>query len=136
MKRILIFVSLLTAALPALAADPSTDRRVFELRTYVANEGKFEALHTRFREHTNDLFRKHGMTIVGYWVPQDEKDGKSNTLVYMLAFPDREAAKKSWAEFGADPEWQKAKGESEKDGVLVGKVISVYLDPTDYSPLK
>jgi hypothetical protein len=136
MMRIPIFGLLLAVALPALAADPSADHRVFELRTYVANEGKFEALHARFREHTNDLFRKHGMTIIGFWVPQDEKDGKANTLVYMLAFPDREAAKKSWAEFGGDPEWQKAKAESEKDGVLVGKVISVYLDPTDYSPIK
>jgi hypothetical protein len=54
----------------------------------------------------------------------------------MLAFPDREAAKKAWAEFGADPEWKRAKAESEKDGVLVGKVTSVYLDPTDYSPIK
>ena len=136
MMRIVSFGLLLAAALPALAADPSAERRVFELRTYVANEGKFEALHARFRDHTNDLFRKHGMTIIGFWVPQEEKDGKQNTLVYMLAFPDREAAKKAWAEFGADPEWKRAKAESEKDGVLVGKVTSVYLDPTDYSPLK
>src|SRR3954451_16272995 len=131
MRRILILGLLLAAALPALAADPSADQRVFELRTYVANEGKLDALHRRFREHTNDLFRKHGMTIVGFWVPQDEKDGKSNTLVYMLAFPSREAARTAWAEFSSDPEWQKAKAESEKDGVLVGKVTSVYLDPTD-----
>ena len=139
MKRIVITgLLLLAAALPARAADPSAaeGRRVFELRTYVANEGKLEALHQRFREHTNDLFRKHGMTIVGFWVPQDETDGQANTLVYLLAFPSREAAKKSWAAFAADPEWQKAKAESERDGVLVGKVISVYLDPTDYSPLK
>ena len=136
MMRTLICGLLLAAALPALAADPSAGQRVFEQRTYIANEGKLEALHARFRDHTNDLFQKHGITVIGYWVPQDEKDGKANTLVYLLAFPSREAAKTAWAAFGADPEWQKAKAESEKDGVLVGKVISVYLDPTDYSPLK
>ena len=134
--RILICGLLLAVALPAFAADPSADQRVFELRTYVANEGKLEALHARFRDHTNALFRKHGITVIGYWVPQDEKDGKANTLVYLIAFPSRDAAKQAWAEFGADPEWKQAKAESEKDGVLVGKVTSVYLDPTDYSPLK
>ncbi len=82
------------------------------------------------------MFRKHGMTIVGYWTPQDEKDGKGDTLVYMLAFPTREAAKASWAAFREDPEWQAAFKESHKDGVLVKKVESVFLDPTDYSPLK
>jgi NIPSNAP len=115
-----------------------SDHRVFELRTYVANPGKLDSLNARFRDHTNALFRKHGMTMVGYWVPQDEKDGKNTTLVYLLAFPDRDAARKSWAAFGADSEWQRAKADSEKDGVLVNRenVKSVFLDPTDYSPLK
>ena len=139
MTRALTLAALLAAsALPATAADPSSssEHRVFELRTYVANEGKLEALHARFRDHTNALFRKHGMTVIGYWVPQDEKDGKANTLVYLLAFPSREAAARSWKAFGADPEWQRVYKESHKDGVLVGKAESVFLDPTDYSPLK
>lgn len=110
--------------------------RVFEMRTYHAAEGKFDALQKRFREHTVGLFRKHGMTSVGYWTPQDEKDGKGKTLVYLLAFPSREAAKASWAAFQADPEWQRVKAASEVDGKLVDKVDSVYLDPTDYSAIK
>src|SRR5262249_1003598 len=105
-------------------------------RTYYANEGKLEALKKRFREHTCDLFKKHGMTNVGYWVPQDEKDGKNDTLIYILAFPTREAPKKSWDPVRADPEWQKVRAESEKDGPLVKKVVSVYMDATDFSPLK
>lgn len=122
----------------AFAADKSAsgETRVFEMRTYYANPGKFEAMQSRFRDHTNELFKKHGMTPVGYWVPQDEKDGKSTKLVYILAFPSRDAAKQSWSAFAADPEWKRVKAESEKDGVLVGKVESVYLDPTDYSPMK
>ena len=128
-------LGLFALATVALADDsPDSAGRVFELRTYTANPGRMEALHARFRDHTNRIFEKHGMTLVGYWTPQDEKDGKADKLIYMLSFPSREAAKASWAAFQADPEWQKVKEESHKDGVLVGKVESVYLTPTDYSP--
>jgi len=114
----------------------ASQTRVFELRTYTTNEGKLEALHKRFSEHTNRIFRKHGIEVVGYWTPQDEKDGKGDKLVYLLAFPSREAAKASWKAFGADPEWQKVFQESHQAGVIVKKVESVFLDPTDYSPIK
>ena len=36
----------------------------------------------------------------------------------------------------ADPDWIKARDESQKDGSLTAKVESVYLNPTDYSPIK
>jgi hypothetical protein len=75
------------------------------------------------------------MTSIAYWVPQDAPT-KDNTLVYVLAHPSREAAAKNWAEFRADPEWVKAKAESEKDGPLTTKVESVFMDPTDFSALK
>jgi len=109
--------------------------RVFEIRTYTAEPGKLEALHARFRDHTVDIFKKHGMTSVGYFAPSDEPLSK-NTLIYVLAFPNREAAKKSWDEFRSDPEWQKVAKESEANGKLVTKVDSVFADPTDYSPMK
>src|ERR1700733_13759815 len=109
--------------------------RVFEIRTYTAEPGKLEALHARFRDHTVDIFKKHGLTSVGYFAPSDEPLSK-NTLIYVLAFPNREAAKKSWDEFRSDPEWQKVAKESEANGKLVTKVDSVFADPTDYSPLK
>jgi len=109
--------------------------RVFELRTYTANEGKLEALHARFRDHTTKLFEKHGMTNVGYWSPK-EAPLSQNSLIYVLAYPSREAANKSWEEFREDSEWKKVKQESEAKGELVKKVDSVYMDPTDYSPMK
>jgi hypothetical protein len=114
----------------------SSDQRVFELRTYYTNAGKLNDLHKRFRDHTSRIFKKHGIEIVGFWTPQDDKDGKGDKLVYLIAFPSREAASKSWEEFKNDPEWKKVYAESHKDGVLVKKVDSVYLDPTDYSPIK
>lgn len=124
-------------ATPARAADKPADgkSRVFEMRIYTAADGKLDALHARFRDHTNKLFTKHGIEMIAYWVPTDEPKNK-NTLVYVLAYPSREAAKKAWADFQADPEWQKAKAESEKDGKLVTKVESTFMSPTDYSPMK
>jgi hypothetical protein len=117
------------------SAHAQTKDRVFELRTYTAEDGKLEALHARFRDHTTKIFQKHGMTNVGYWSPADEPLAK-NTLVYLLAFPSREAAKQSWAAFRNDPEWKKVQAESEAQGKLVKKVDSVFMNPTDYSPLK
>ena len=75
------------------------------------------------------------MTSIGYFVPQDAP-ASQNTLVYILAHPNREEAKKNWASFQADPEWVKARTESEVQGRLTTKVESVFLDPLDFSPMK
>lgn len=116
-------------------ASAQTSNRVFELRTYTAAPGKLEALNRRFRDHTVKLFTKHGMTHVGYWTPADPPLSE-NTLTYVIAHESREAAKKSWDAFRKDPDWIKARDESQKDGSLTEKVESVYLNPTDYSPVK
>ena len=114
-------------------AQAEEKNRVFEIRTYYANEGKLDALLARFRDHTVALFKKHGMTNVGYWVPADNKENK---LVYMLAFPSREARDKAFKAFGADPDWQKAYKESTKDGRLVKKIVNDFLGGTDFSNIK
>src|SRR4051812_11643425 len=116
------------------AADAPKER-LFEMRTYTATEGKLDALHARFRDHTNKLFVKHGMELIGYWTPADGEKSK-NTLVYILAYPSREARDASWKAFSADPEWKAAREASEKDGKIVAKTESVFLKPTDYSPMK
>jgi len=105
---------------------------VYELRTYTTAPGRLPALHKRFREHTMKLFEKHGMKNVIYWTPVE----KENTLVYIVAHQSQEAAKKSWAAFGKDPDWRKAFAASRADGPIVTKVERQYLNPTDYSPLK
>ena len=110
-----------------MAADDAKPNRLFELRTYTTNDGKMADLHKRFREHTNQLFEKHGMTLVGYWTPTEGPDAE-NTLVYVLAYPDREAREKSWKAFMADPEWQAAYKASHVNGPLVKKVESKFLD--------
>ena len=141
MTRALTFATALAAlaslSTPAFAADPpKSGGKVFEMRTYTTLPGRLDALNARFRDHTCKLFQKHGMELVGFWTPQDEKDGKADTLVYLLAFPSRDAAKASWKAFQDDPDWKSARDASEKDGKIVKKVVSVFLDPTDYSAIK
>jgi len=113
----------------------TSESRVFELRTYTSPPGQLRALHKRFREHTMTLFERHGMTNVGYWTPQDSAR-RENTLVYLLAYPSRQAARDAWAAFSADSEWQRVRAASEANGRIVEKVESVFLDPTDFSPMK
>jgi len=109
-----------------------TDATVYELRTYHANEGKLDDLIKRFREHTVEIFRRHGMESVAYWTPTDDPL-KDKTLVYILRHPSREAATANWAAFHDDPEWKRVSAASEVNGKLVEKVDSTYLKLTDFS---
>lgn len=106
---------------------------VYELRIYHAAPGKLAELMARFREHTVKLFDRHGMKSIAYWTPLDEPQ-KSDTLVYILQHPSREAATANWKAFGDDPEWQSVRDKSEANGKLVEKVDSTFLGLTDFSP--
>ena len=105
------------------------DSRCFELRTYTVRQGSsLDLLHSRFREHTTALFKKHGMTIVGFWQPVTKRD----TLVYMLAYKDNAARDAAWAAFQADPEWVKTRAAMQ----VTVQVDNVFMSATDYSPMK
>jgi hypothetical protein len=119
----------------ARAEDKKLEGHVYELRTYYVLPGRMPAMQARFRDHTTKLFAKHGITVVGFWNPTDAKEA-DRKLIYLLSFPSREAADKSWKEFQNDPAWIEVRNTSEKDGKIVEKVDSVFLNPTDYSPLK
>ena len=137
MKRFVLTlaIALMTTITSQSEEKPTADMRVFEMRTYYAHHGKMKAMHARFRDHTCKLFEKHGMTLIGFWTPID-KEKSEEVLVYILAYPSKEAAEKSWDAFRKDPDWIKAKADSEKDGNIVKKADSVFLTGTDYSKLK
>ena len=116
----------------AMQVKGSAPDRVFELRTYHTLPGKLPDLLARFRNHTVDLFKKHGMTNLNYWLP-DEID---NRLIYMLAHDSQEAGKKSFDDFREDPKWVKARDESERNGKIVEKVESTFMKATDFSPIR
>ena len=115
--------------LPADVKNVAKDSRCFELRTYTVREGSsIDLLHTRFRERTTALFKKHGMSIIGYWQPVAKRD----TLIYILAYKDAAARDAAWAAFGADPDWVKTRTEMQVNV----QVENVFMSATDYSPLK
>lgn len=106
--------------------------RVYELRTYTCNEGKLEALKANFRDHNIDLLKRHGIESIGYWVPNDPAKSK-NTLIFMLAHPSMEAARKNWDAFLKDPDFKKVAAAS---GNIVSHVDVVFMNSTDFSPMK
>jgi len=136
----LMFLALAVLTTRSMAADKAepakSDSRVFELRTYYAAPGKMADLHARFRDHTCKLLEKHGMTLIGFWVPTDAKEAEE-VLIYIVAHPSEEAAKKAWDSFRQDPDWIKARDNSEKNGKLLAKPPEAkFFKPTDYSKIK
>ena len=131
MKTNLLFALVIAVTVFSSGSANAADTRCYEMRIYHAAAGKLDALNSRFRDHTCKLFEKHGMVNVGYWLPVTNTEDK---LVYLLAYPSREAREKSWKEFSADPDWQTAAKESEKNGRLVLKAESIFLAATDFSP--
>ncbi|MBI1359417.1 MAG: NIPSNAP family protein [Alphaproteobacteria bacterium] len=127
-----------TAYSPKLNLAPAKSPRIFEVRTYHANPGKLEYLHERFRDHTLDIFAKHGMTSVLYWRPEPGQAGMEDRMTYLLAFPSVAARNEDWKAFSSDSEWVRVAADSNKDGPLLTQngVVSVLLKPTAYSPLK
>ena len=136
MRTLLLLCTAFTAASFAQTPAPSpslkTTGKFYELRIYHAAPGKLEAVHDRFRKHTNALFVKHGMEIVGFWGPTDKEKGSEKQLIYVLAYPSREAAVASWKAFRTDPVWLAAQKASEVDGKLVEKAESIYMGEVDY----
>ena len=116
-------------------AQAQSAARVYELRTYTTPEGKLPNLQARFRDHSMRIFENHDITNIGYWTPQDEPNA-SNTLIYIISHDSREAATASWQGFRDDPEWQQVSRDSQVDGRIVAGVVSVFLEPTDFSPIK
>ncbi len=131
---------LLTAIVSTAAGAADQDRndsteKVFQLRIYHVAPGKMEALKARFRDHTNALFKKHGITIIGFWTPTDPREAEKR-LIYVISVPSKEAAAASFKAFGADPEWLAVREASEKDGRLVEKVDATFMKATNVSPIK
>lgn len=140
MKRALIFSSLFLAMVVGWGAQTlwakhlEDSNRVFELRIYTVLPGRMDAMNARFKDHTNGLLTKHGMTLIGFWQPQGNDAGIK--LYYLVAHKSRKDADASWKAFVADPDWIKARDASEADGKIVEKVDRVWLDPTSYSMMK
>jgi hypothetical protein len=136
MLQALICAFAAATSAPAMPQRTALDPRaaVYELRIYYPAPGKLEALNARFRNHTMKLFEKHGMRNVAYWNELPTKDSAEGRVVYVLAYPSRDARDADWKAFGEDPAWRAVVAQSEAGGKLVAKVDSIFMTIADYSP--
>ena len=81
----------------------------YELRIYTAQPGKRDALAARFASRTAAIYARHGITNVGYWIPQqsDPELGISaeNTFIYIRGYPSKEERDKRLTAAHDDPEF-------------------------------
>ena len=81
----------------------------YELRIYTAQPGKRDALAQRFASRTAAIYARHGITNVGYWIPQESQTdlgiSAENTFIYMRAYPSREERDKRLKAARSDPEF-------------------------------
>lgn len=107
---------------------------LYELRVYDCCPGRLPALLNRFQNHTTKIWERHGIRQGGFWTTLI---GNSNhRLTYFLVWESLAEREQKWGKFQADPEWNKARAESEKDGPIVANVVSEILTPTAFSSLK
>ena len=106
---------------------------IYELRIYTAHPGKMGALMKRFRDHTMELFERHGIHNVGYWT--NSVGGRSDELWYIISFESAGQRDEAWKNFASDPEWQAARAASEENGPLVHHIENRLLQPTEWSPM-
>ncbi|MCM3715925.1 NIPSNAP family protein [Halalkalibacter oceani] len=102
---------------------------IYELRIYTMHEGKMQAIHDRFSQATLEIFEKHGMRVTQFW---EDIEPENNRIFYVMEFPDMETRNQQFEKFQADPEWQRVKADSEKDGPIVKKLESIFLKNVPY----
>jgi hypothetical protein len=111
---------------------------VWEMRIYHCTPNNLGHLLERFRSFTVKRFEQCGMTNKIYWTPTDPSQGADNTLYYFLTHPSPQGAKAAFDKFRADPEWLAVRKASEVKGggSLTSSIESIFMWPTDYSPLR
>jgi NIPSNAP len=99
----------------------------FELRVYSAQPGKRDALAARFVNRTAAVFARHGITNVGYWIPQQSNlelgVSAESTFIYIRGYPSKEALRNSclsnllWWSSNAEEKFAGPAGADGKSGV-------------------
>lgn len=107
---------------------------IHELRIYHCAPGRLPDLNKRFETITLKMWEQHGIRQVGFWTVVI---GESNhDLYYMLEWKDLAEREAKFGAFAADPEWHKARAETEKNGPLITGVTNCILSPTSYSKMQ
>ncbi|MDF0495511.1 MULTISPECIES: NIPSNAP family protein [Bradyrhizobium] len=107
---------------------------IYEMRIYRCVPGRLPALLKRFETATLKIWEKHGIKQAGFFTTLI---GESNQeLTYFLAWDSLAEREKKWGAFMTDPDWMKARAESEADGQIVANIVSQILTPTAFSAVK
>ncbi|MEQ1913454.1 MAG: NIPSNAP family protein [Vicinamibacterales bacterium] len=108
----------------------------YELRIYKTLPGKRDALAARFASRTAAIYARHGITNVGYWIPQ-ESDAElgidaSNIFIYMRGYPSREERDTRLKAAHDDPEFGEVVTRQERNPStkLIEKVHNIDLLPS------
>lgn len=108
---------------------------IFQMRTYHCLPDRIENIQARFRDHTRALFAKQGLKNYPYWLTV-EKSGAQSKLVYIVGHEDQAEFEAAFDRFRTDPDWIKARDESEATGKIVDKIDAKYLKALPFSPMK
>lgn len=108
--------------------------KIYEMRVYRCIPGRLPNLLKRFDTITLKLWDKHGIRQAGFFTTVI---GDSNQeLTYFLAWDSMADRETKWTAFQNDPDWISARAETEKDGQIVGNIVSQFLAPTAFSSVK
>ena len=107
----------------------------YELRVYTAQPGKRDALAARFASRTAAIYARHGITNVGYFIPQqsDPELGISaeNTFIYVRGYPSKAERDKRLTAAHDDPEFGEVvtKQERNPETKLIVKAHNIDMTP-------
>jgi len=104
----------------------------YEFRTYTCTPGKLPVVLRRFETVTLGLFEKHGIRRITPLLTIAVGDDNMQ-LKYVLQWESHAHRDEAWTAFRADPEWQQALQESEKDGPTVVKIANELLIAAPFS---
>lgn len=107
---------------------------LYEWRTYAVAPGQVSAALKRFQIFEMDLFKKHGIEVMGFWqlTPIEEPA----QLACLLRFPNDKARSAAWKAFNEDPHWRQIKAQSEAGGPIFENISETVLAPVPFSPMQ
>src|SRR4249920_3324608 len=115
----------------------------YELRIYTAQPGKRDALAARFASRTAAIYSKHGITNVGYWIPQESDPelgiSAENTFIYIRGYPSKAERDRRLKAAHDDPEFEEVvlKQERDPNARLIIKAHNIDMSPSgSYSAIR
>ena len=91
----------------------------YELRIYTAQPGSRDSLAARFANRTAAIYARHGITNVGYWIPQESVPelgiSAENTFIYIRGYPSRSERDRRLKGARDDPEFAEVVTQQERN---------------------